>query len=190
MTKKVGILGGTFNPPHIGHLIIANEVFHALHLDEVRLMPNAIPPHKTKDTRVTSEQRLKMLNLAIENVPYMAIEKVELIRGGTSYTVDTMQILTEQEADTEFYFIIGGDQVEYLSKWHRIDDLLKLVRLVGVARPNTSIVSAYPIITLDIPQIDISSTVIRERLKNGETTKFLIPAQVREYIQKENLYEV
>lgn len=190
MTKKVGILGGTFNPPHIGHLIIANEVFHALNLDEVRLMPNAIPPHKLMDSRVTSEQRLKMLEIAIENVPHMAIEEVELIRGGTSYTIDTMQILTEREPNTNFYFIIGGDQVEYLSKWHRIDELVKIVQLVGVARPNTSIHSAYPITTLDIPQIDISSTVIRDRLKNGETTRFLIPAKVREYIQRENLYEI
>ena len=190
MKKKVGILGGTFNPPHIGHLIIANDVFHALGLHEVRLMPNAIPPHKSKDIRITSEQRLKMLEIAINDVAYMAIEEIELIRGGTSYTFDTMKILAEREANTDFYFIIGGDQVEYLPKWHRIDELLKIVQLVGVARPSTSIETAYPITTIDVPQIDISSTVIRKRLENGETTKFLLPDNVRDYIEKEKLYEI
>ncbi|WP_342598448.1 nicotinate-nucleotide adenylyltransferase [Psychrobacillus sp. FSL H8-0483] len=190
MSKKVGILGGTFNPPHIGHLIIANEVLHALNLDEVRWMPNATPPHKQMDERVTASQRLKMVELAMEGIPYMSVELIELARGGTSYTFDTVELLQKREPETEFFFIIGGDQVEYLPKWYRIDELVKKVQIVGVSRPNTTIESAYPIITLEIPQIDLSSTLVRNRLMNGETTKFLIPDVVRDFIQKEKLYEI
>ncbi|WP_391116127.1 nicotinate-nucleotide adenylyltransferase [Psychrobacillus sp. L3] len=190
MSKKVGILGGTFNPPHIGHLIIANEVLSALNLDELRFMPNATPPHKKKDERITVAERLKMVQLAIKNVPKMAVETIEMDRGGTSYTFDTMELLQAREPSTTFFFIIGGDQVEYLPKWYRIDELVKKVQIVGVPRPNTSIETAYPIIKLEIPQIELSSTLIRNRLENGKTTKFLIPELVRDFIQKEKLYEI
>ncbi|WP_144511152.1 nicotinate-nucleotide adenylyltransferase [Bacillus sp. FJAT-22090] len=190
MRKKVGILGGTFNPPHVGHLIIANEALHALALDEVRLMPNATPPHKQMDERITAEQRLMMVNLAIEGVPNMSVETIELERGGTSYTFDTLEILRQREPDVTFYFIIGGDQVEYLPKWHRIDELVRKVKLVGVPRPNTTIETAYPISILEIPQIELSSTLLRKRVGNGETTKFLIPDKVKDFIQKEKLYEI
>lgn len=190
MSKKVGILGGTFNPPHMGHLIIANEVLYALNLNEIRFMPNATPPHKKKDERVTKAQRVKMVELAIHDVPHMLVETIEMDRGGTSYSYDTMEILQKAEPLTEFYFIIGGDQVEYLPKWYRIDEFVKKVQLVGVPRPNTSIETAYPIITLDIPQIELSSTLVRNRVANGQTTRFLIPELVRDFIQKEKLYEI
>ena len=190
MTKKVGILGGTFNPPHIGHLIIANEVLHALNLDEVRLMPNASPPHKEIRNKVTAVQRQTMVQLSIQGIPRMAMETIEIDQGGTSYTFDTMELLRKREPQTDFYFIIGGDQVEELSSWYRIDELIQKVHLVGVPRPNKLFKTAYPIITLEIPQIDLSSTILRNRLANGETTQFLIPDTVRDFIQKEKLYEI
>lgn len=190
MSKKIGIFGGTFNPPHIGHIIIANEVLHALSLDEVRLMPNATPPHKKKDEHITESDRLEMVRLAIKDIPKMTVETIELDRGGTSYTFDTMELLQAREPSATFYFIIGGDQVEYLPKWYRIDELVKKVQIVGVPRPNTSLKSAYPIIKLEIPQIDLSSTLIRHRLESGKTTKFLLPELVSDFIQKERLYEI
>lgn len=189
MRKKVGILGGTFNPPHIGHLIIANEVLHALNLDEVCLMPNANPPHKEIQNRVTAEQRRTMVELSIQDVPKLKIETIEIDKGGTSYTFDTMELLRRREPETDFYFIIGGDQVEDLPKWYRIEDLIQNVHLVGVPRPNKSLETAYPIVTIEIPQIDISSTTVRNRITHGETTKFLISDAVREYIREEKLYE-
>ncbi|MFF2754244.1 nicotinate-nucleotide adenylyltransferase [Psychrobacillus sp. NPDC058041] len=190
MSKKVGILGGTFNPPHIGHLIIANEVLYALDLDELRFMPNATPPHKKKDEHVTKTQRLKMVELAIKDVEKMVVETIELDRGGTSYTFDTMELLQAREPNSTFYFIIGGDQVEYLPNWYRIDELIKKVQIIGIPRPNTSLETAYPIIKLEIPQIELSSTLVRNRLENGITTKFLIPELVRDFIHKEKLYEI
>lgn len=189
MRKKVGILGGTFNPPHIGHLIIANEVLHALKLDEVRLMPNANPPHKEIKNRVTAAQRMTMVELSIREIPMLKIETIEIEQGGTSYTFDTIELLRKREPLTDFYFIIGGDQVEDLPKWYRIDELIQNVHLVGVPRPNKLLKTAYPIVTLDIPQIDLSSTTIRNRITNGETTQFLISDGVRDFIRKEKLYE-
>lgn len=189
MRKRVGILGGTFNPPHIGHLIIANEVLHALNLDEVRLMPNANPPHKEIQNKVTARQRLSMVELSIKGIPLLKLEAIEIDQGGTSYTFDTMELLRHREPDTDFYFIIGGDQVEDLPTWYKIDELLKNVHLVGVPRPNKLLETAYPIITLPIPQIDLSSTTIRNRIAKGETTQFLITDAVRDFIRKGQLYE-
>ena len=189
MRKRVGILGGTFNPPHIGHLIIANEVLHVLNLDEVRLMPNATPPHKEIQNKVTAKQRLTMVELSIQGIPGLEIEKIEIEQGGTSYTFDTMELLRKREPQTDFYFIIGGDQVEDLPNWYRIEELIQNMHLVGVPRPNKLLETAYPIVTIEIPQIDLSSTTLRNRITNGETTQFLISDAVRDFIRKEKLYE-
>ena len=105
--KKVGILGGTFNPPHVGHLLMANEALHALSLDEVRFMPNAIPPHKQVNYMPRDAQRLDLLQCLIDEEAAFTIEPYEIERGGTSYTIDTMRALTSREPHTAFYFIIG-----------------------------------------------------------------------------------
>lgn len=186
--KRIGILGGTFNPPHIGHCIIANEVLHALSLDEVRLMPNAIPPHKQVNLQVSNEQRLEMVRLAIEGVPGLAVESFELDRGGISYTYETMLQMTKFHPDTEFYFIIGGDSVETLETWYRIDDLAKLVRFVGVNRPGSNAVSTYDVEMIEIPEINLSSSLIRTRLEAGKSVDFLVSKKVEQYIRGERLY--
>ena len=170
--KKVGLLGGTFNPPHIGHLIMANEVKHALHLDEVRLMPTSIPPHKADPSDATPEQRLHMVKLAVSESPGLTASSFEVDRGGVSYTFDTMTALTEQEPDTHFHFIIGGDMIDMLHRWYRIDDLMKIVTFVGVGRPGTNGETAYPITKLQIPEIELSSTLIRDRVKTGGTIQY------------------
>ena len=171
MKRKVGILGGTFDPPHIGHLIIANEVLNRLQLDEVKFMPNQEPPHKVKASATTGEDRVRMLELLIDNNTAFSIEKIELERIGLSYTFDTMKLLQERNPDHEYYFIIGADMVEYLPKWHQIDGLVKLIRFVGVNRPNFSVKSNYPLTQVDMPLIDISSTLIRERISSGDTIR-------------------
>ncbi len=187
--KKVGILGGTFNPPHLGHLIIANEVRHALGLDEVRLMPTAIPPHKGRPSDATAEQRLAMTEIAVREVQGLTVSSFEVDRGGVSYTYDTMSQLNKLEADCEFYFIVGGDMIDNLSTWYKIDELLKIVKFVGVGRPGTVGQSAFPITMVDSPQINLSSTLIRKRLNNGETVQLLLPKMVEQYIHQEELYE-
>jgi len=108
--KKVGILGGTFNPPHIGHLLVANEVRHALGLDEVRLMPTAVPPHKAAPGDATAQQRLHMAELAVADMDGLVVSSFEVERGGVSYTYDTMEQLTISESDNDFHFIISDNR--------------------------------------------------------------------------------
>jgi nicotinate-nucleotide adenylyltransferase len=186
--KKVGLLGGTFNPPHIGHLIMANEVKHALQLDEVRLMPTSIPPHKADPSDASPDQRLRMVELAVSEITGITASSFEVDRGGVSYTFDTMKALTEQEPDTKFYFIIGGDMIDMLHRWYKIDELMKIVTFVGVGRPGTIGETQYPITKLQIPEIDLSSTFIRNRLKTGGTIQFLVPGSIEEFIRQEGLY--
>ena len=112
-----------------------------------------------------------MVELSIQDVPMFKLETIEIDQGGTSYTFDTMELLRKREPLTDFYFIIGGDQVEDLPKWYRIEELIQNVHLVGVPRPNKSLETAYPIVTIEIPQIDLSSTTVRNRIINGETTQ-------------------
>ena len=186
--KKVGLLGGTFNPPHIGHCIIANEVLHALNLDEVRLMPNAIAPHKKVLTGATNEQRIEMLKLAVSDVEKLRVEPFEVERGGISYSFETMRLLCEREPEVEFYFIIGGDSIDTLHTWYEIDELVKLVQFVGVNRPGFQSRSKYDVLMVEIPEINISSSLLRERLAANESVHFLLPSKVESFIRKEGLY--
>jgi len=186
--KKIGILGGTFNPPHIGHLIVANEVKQALGLDEVRLMPTAVPPHKTAPGDATAKQRLQMVELAVMAIDGLNVSDFEVKRGGVSYTFDTMHQLTEIEPESEFHFIIGGDMIDLLPKWHRIEELVTLVNFVGVGRPGTNATTEFPIIMVDIPQIELSSTLIRQRITKNGTVQLLVPPAVEAFIRKEGLY--
>lgn len=186
--KKIGLLGGTFNPPHIGHLIIANEVKHALGLDEVRLMPTAIPPHKSNPADATPDQRLHMAALAVEGVDGLAVSSFEVDYGGVSYTYDTMKRLKKCEPENDFYFIIGGDMIDMLSKWYNIEKLTELVSFVGVGRPGADGRTTYPVTMVAVPEIDLSSTLIRQRIETAGTVQFLVPDTIAAYIRQEGLY--
>lgn len=186
--KKVGILGGTFDPPHYGHLLIANEVLSELTLDEIWFMPNQEPPHKKKSEWVKNEDRLQMLYLATEGNAAFKVETIELQREGPSYTVDTMKKINTQFSDHQFFFIIGADMIEYLPKWYKIEELVKLVQFVGVERPSYSHQTDYPVLYVDVPAIDVSSKMIRERMMIGKTVRYLLPDQVINYIEENHLY--
>ncbi|MFL6562782.1 MAG: nicotinate-nicotinamide nucleotide adenylyltransferase, partial [Bacillus sp. (in: firmicutes)] len=105
-----------------------------------------------------------------------------------SYTVDTMKMINDQYSDHQFFFIIGADMIEYLPKWHKIDDLIKLVQFVGVERPDYSTQTDYPVLYVDVPAIDVSSSMIRDRIKNGKTVRYLLPDSVIQYIEEKHLY--
>ena len=188
MSKNIGILGGTFDPPHFGHLLIASEVRHAMQLSEIWFMPNQIPPHKQDEHFTDSKHRLNMIKLAIHDQAHFKIEQIELDREGPSFTYDTLRILREQFPTYSFYFIIGADMIEYLPKWYKIDDLMKLVTFVGVQRPAHQLQSKYPVIFIDIPEFAVSSSLIRERVKNGNTIHYLTPDSVIQYIKEHQLY--
>lgn len=129
-----------------------------------------------------------MLEKAISNHADFKVEKIELERSGPSYTYDTMKLLHQKNEGTEFYFIIGADMVEYLPKWYKIDDLLNLVTFVGVQRPEHVLQTSYPVIYIDIPEFAVSSSLIRERVKNGNTIHYLTPDSVIQYIKEHQLY--
>ncbi|KGX88943.1 nicotinate-nucleotide adenylyltransferase [Pontibacillus litoralis] len=185
--KKIGLLGGTFDPPHNGHLLIAEEVYRALDLDEVWFIPSHIPPHKETST-TEAEDRVAMTEMAVQNNDHFVVNTIELERSGPSYTIDTVKALLETYEGKEFYFIMGGDMVEYLPNWHQIEALSTLVTLVGVQRFGYDLQGPYPVIQVEIPMFDVSSTLIRERFKKGESTKYLVPQEVEAYIKERGLY--
>ena len=143
--KKVGILGGTFDPPHTGHLIVANIIREELNLDEIWFIPTFDSPHKNT-VATNSNHRYEMTKRAIYNNDYFKLIDWELKQSTKSYTIHTMTYFKEQNPKTDFYFIIGADMVEYLPYWNSIDDLLELVTFVGVNREGYSLESDYPII--------------------------------------------
>jgi len=185
--KRIGILGGTFDPPHLGHLIIAEEVRISLELEEVWFIPTYTPPHKDS-TKTAASQRIEMTKLAIQTNPYFKMNTIEIERSGKSYTIDTMKELIKDYPDCEFYFIIGADMVEYLPHWNEIDELVKLIQFVGVKRPGYELETPYNILKVDIPLIDISSTILRSWLGKNRSVKYIIPDVVYSYIKGENLY--
>lgn len=186
--RRVGILGGTFDPPHLGHLIIAEEVRIELELEEIWFIPSHTPPHKDK-AKTSAADRFAMLNIAIGSNPYFKINTIEVERIGKSYTFDTMKMLNEENRDIEFYFIIGADMVEYLPHWNRIDELIHLVKFVGVKRSGHELNAAYPVKEVEIPMIDISSTMIRNRLLNNRSVHYFMVDSVYSYIKEKQLYE-
>lgn len=187
---RVGIYGGTFNPIHNAHLLVADQVGHSLSLDQVRFMPDAMPPHVDHKTAIDAKLRLAMIKLAIQDNPLFGIEESELRRGGVSYTYDTMKKMIEQHPTTDYYFIIGGDMVDYLPKWHRIDELVRLPRFhfVGVRRPGAKNESAYPVIWVDVPLVSFSSTDIRRRIAQGLPIRYMVPDAVAAFIKEHHLY--
>lgn len=184
---KVGILGGTFDPPHYGHLIIAQEVLDTLELDEIWFMPTNIPPHK-KEAASDSNDRINMIEEAISGHSNFSVQPIELNRNGPSYTYDTIKLLSDMYPKHVFYFIIGGDMVEYLPKWYQINQLISMVKFVGVNRPGYTLSTEYPIITVETPQLDISSSELRRRFKNKLSTRYFLPDNVRNYIKEKHLY--
>ena len=187
--KQIGILGGNFNPVHNAHLLVADQVRQQLGLDEVLLMPEYKPPHVDKKATIDEKHRLKMLELAIKGIEGLAIETIELKRKGVSYTYDTMKDLIEQNPDVDYYFIIGADMVDYLPKWHKIDELIQMVQFVGVQRPKYKAGTSYPVIWVDVPLMDISSSMIRDFIRKNRKPNFLLPKLVLDYIEKEGLYQ-
>lgn len=185
---QVGIMGGTFNPPHIGHLVMAEQVRSQLGLDKVLFMPDANPPHVDEKKTLLAKHRVAMVERAIANNPHFELDLMEIERGGVSYTYDTIVALKQQHPEIDYYFIIGGDMVDYLPTWHRIDDLVQLVQFVGVKRTGYKQQTPYPVLWVDAPVIDISSTQIRNKLQQGCSVRYLIPDLVFDYIQKEGLY--
>lgn len=195
--KRVGIIGGTFDPIHYGHLSAAEEAYREFGLSEVVFIPAGEPPHK--DHLLTkADDRYMMAVLATVGCPYFCVSRVEIDRSGKSYTTDTLKAIAQipKYSDAEFYFIVGMDALLLVESWKEPREILTLCKLVAVSRPGYSFDSLKKlpdeyraiIHTLEIPHLDISSTDIRERVRRGYGAKFLVPPSVEDYILKMMLY--
>jgi nicotinate-nucleotide adenylyltransferase len=198
---KIGILGGTFNPVHVGHLLIAQDAMEQVGLDRVKFIPSATPPHKPPDHLVAAGHRLRMVELAIRGNPRFEVDDIEIKRGGKSYSVDTLTELKRREPRVKFYFIIGSDSLQELHLWRDIARLAKLCSFVTVARPGFKPAlaggrasrRATPIPNLKYQIIhahasDIASRDIRARVARGQPIHYLVSDAVRDYIARHKLY--
>ncbi|MBP1156386.1 MULTISPECIES: nicotinate-nucleotide adenylyltransferase [unclassified Paenibacillus] len=193
---KIGLMGGTFDPVHIGHLIAAQSVCEELGLNEVWFMPTSVPPHKEQAPGASPEQRWKMVCLAAEGHPSFKPSDIELRKGGVSYSIETVTMLRSQYPDYEFFYIIGADMVQYLPKWHKINELIRLVTFVGLHRPGYETeIEGLPapirqaVRSVRMPQIELSSTWIRQRRAAGQSVRYMVPDRVNDYIEVNRLYE-
>ena len=189
--KKIGLFGGTFNPPHLGHMLFAQEACLAYELDELWFIPVNVPPHKESDELASNDDRITMLKKVTERHKTFSVSTIEVEREGPSYTVDTVKLLKKQYPDEKFYFLIGGDMIDYLPHWHRIDELMTLVTFIGTKRPGSTSASAYSgaVELLDMVQVDYSSTMIRQRIAEGKPITYMVPDEVEKFIKERGLYE-
>lgn len=197
---KIGVLGGTFDPIHIGHLVVADEVTARLGLAEVLFVPAGQPWLKANTRISAAKHRVQMVRLAIAGKPYFKLSTMEIERSGPTYTVDTIKKLREKlGTDDELFFILGWENLEDLPRWHQPELLISMCRLVAVPRVGcpvpdlSSLEEVIPglsqrVILLDKPEIDISASVIRERVALGLPISHLVPQAVDRYIKQHKLY--
>jgi nicotinate-nucleotide adenylyltransferase len=183
--KKIAIYGGTFDPVHHAHLILAREAIEALSLEKVILVPAAISPLKKSAPVASGEVRLAMLRAAINGEPEFEVDECELRRPPPSYTIDTVREIRRRERDAEIHCLIGEDHVERLPQWSRFPELDKIVRFVVLDRTGKQPTHSYQVIRR---RIDISATEIRRRVAQNESIRYLVPESVEKIIRREKLY--
>ena len=186
LVRKIGIYGGTFDPIHHAHLILAREALEQLELDEVIFVPAAVSPHKVGTQAADAAVRLEMLRAAIDREPGFSIDDRELQRPPPSFTIDTIEQFVAADSACEISYFIGSDNLPRLHTWHRIDELKKLVRFVVLERGSVAAASEH----LTIRRlIDISATEVRNRVATGRSIRYLVPPAVEEIIHRHQLYQ-
>ncbi|HCR49526.1 MAG TPA: nicotinate (nicotinamide) nucleotide adenylyltransferase [Rhodothermales bacterium] len=195
MKKQIGIFGGSFNPPHIGHLLLAEWLGEAANLDEVWWMPAATPPHKVLAGRVSGEIRLGMVEAVIMGNARFRSCDFEVRKGNISYTVETLRAFEERYPEMQFSLIIGGDSLQQFHTWRLYPEILQRARLLVYNRVGTDFSEVHPEIMahatlFPAPLIELSSTAIRERIRQGLSIRYQVPEAVREIISSECLYQV
>lgn len=187
---KIGILGGTFNPVHIGHLILAEEAREKLGLDKIIFIPTALPPHKDNAGIAPAADRLKMLELAVKGNKFFAVSDIEIKRHGRSYTIDTLRELKNKFTRDEIYFIIGSDLLKYLNEWKDLSEIIKMVKFIAATRPGYPLQQLPPYIqTLAIRAVDVSGFEVRRCIEENKSFRYLVPDKVFDYINKRKLYK-
>ncbi|MBI2191000.1 MAG: nicotinate-nucleotide adenylyltransferase [Planctomycetes bacterium] len=199
---KIGLLGGSFNPVHLGHLILAEQVRDALGLDRVLFIPVRHPPHKSGEALAPAEHRSAMVQVAVRLNPRFEMSDLELRREGTSYTIDTVRDIRRKMPNDTLFFIVGSDSVPELPAWKDMDQLVRLCRFAVGARPGASssafealrgrlpddTISSLRANFVPIPLIEISASEIRARVRTGRSIRHLVPEGVHDYIRTHGLY--
>ena len=191
---KLAIMGGTFSPPHLGHLICAEEVNEHFKFEKVMFVPSARPPHKDGGGVLDAEHRYMMTVLATQDNPRFAVSRIELDRPGRSYSIETVKQLKEiYGQNTEIYWVIGADAILEMSIWKDVDKLLTICRFIAINRPGYDLSQAderfmKKVQLLEVTNVDISATEIRRRVSQGKSIRYLVPPAVEQYICENGLY--
>lgn len=199
--QSIGIMGGTFNPVHIGHLIAAQEVLNKINMDKIIFIPTGNPPHKNKDDVLSALDRYEMVKLAVRNNEGFDISDIEIKREGQTYTYDTLIELHNIYYGILFYFIIGFDTLKEIDTWKNVNAVCSMTNFIVVNRGNNSKEIREEILIkekrygkkfflVEIPDIEISSTDIRDRIRSNKSIKYLVTSEVEEYIKQKGLYKV
>lgn len=196
----MGIMGGTFDPIHTGHLILAEAAYEAFSLDYVLVMPNGNPPHKMGQVQVSMEDRTRMARLAVADNPHLQVSDFEKTPQDYHYTFETLEFLVREHPDTDYYFILGADSLVNFPTWKEPERICQNCRILAATRDRMEteelhtqmekLREAYgaEIYLMETPNIDISSNMIRERVSKGQTIRYYVPASVEAYIREHNLY--
>jgi nicotinate-nucleotide adenylyltransferase len=204
VAKKIGLLGGSFNPIHMGHLVLAEEARECLGLDRVLFVPNRQPPHKPMTEMASAEDRLRMVEAAIDGNPAFRACDIELRREGPSYSIDTVrELLDRSEGTWDIHFLIGADSLAELPTWYDVAELARLCRFVVFRRPGDDLGDLEPLKGVlddeqieaiaqrrfDMPLIGVSATDIRRLVREGRSVRYLVPDAVRRIIEEHRLYQ-
>jgi nicotinate-nucleotide adenylyltransferase len=195
---RIGILGGTFNPPHLGHLVAAQEAYRELDLDQVMLIPAGTPPHKPVEDEPGAEHRLELCRLAVGDDARFTVSDLELRRDGPSFTVDTLDVLRSQSPSDDLFLILGGDIAAGLPNWHEPERVLELATVAIAKRRGTAKAAVQDALAqlkggerarfFEMPRIGISSTMVRRRVRAGQPIRYFVPDGVMHYIETHGLY--
>lgn len=190
MTGRVGLLGGTFDPPHLAHLVVAECARVSLGLDEVRLLVAGDPWMKTRIS--PAADRVAMARAAVADDPNLVVDDRETRRDGPTYTAETLEQLTDEEPGASWFFLLGADAAARLPEWHRVEDARAMATFVAVTRAGYDLALTHPVHagveTLEVPHLDISSTALRHRVAAGLAVRYLVPSPVFDYIAGRGLY--
>jgi nicotinate-nucleotide adenylyltransferase len=188
--RRVGVMGGTFDPIHVGHLVAASEVYHRMHLDELLFVPTGQPWQKQHRAVTDAEHRFRMVLLATDRSAFR-VSRVDMDRQGPTFSADTLRDIHAEYDPADLFFIVGADALAGLPSWREPETVLNLAHMVGVSRPGHAMGDALPpesATVMEIPGVDISSTMCRQRVAQGLPVDYLVPAAVAEYIRKHRLY--
>lgn len=193
MTKRIGFLGGTFDPPHLGHLVLAGAAIQSLELDQVWFVPAGRPPHKPNHKLSPARQRLTMVRRAVRGIPEFRVVTVEIDRRGPSYTVSTLEALRSRLPRADLWLLLGSDMLRDLPNWRRPTRVIELAGIGVMVRPGYS--ARWPrglrggrLRQIDAPKLEVSSTELRARVARGASIQFLVPEGVKAYIESQGLY--